>query len=58
MKKKIKDLTLEELSELCFKQRDCNKCPMYNYCINYGSVKPYRMKTDYCILQQEIEVEE
>ena len=54
MKKKIGDLTLKELSEYCMKKTDCNDCPLLPYCL----VKPYRMKNDYFILKEEIEVED
>lgn len=33
MKKKIKDLTLEELRAICKENiRDCKKCPIHWYC--------------------------
>ena len=55
MKKKLGDLTLKELSEICFNKTTCNNCPLLDYCI----VKPYRMKSDGgFIFNKEIEVEE
>ncbi len=55
MKKKIGDLTLKELSEICLNKTTCNNCPLLDYCI----VKPYRMKSDGgFIFNKEIEVEE
>ena len=35
MKKKIGDLTLKELSELCIKRKDCNDCPLLDVCGEY-----------------------
>lgn len=28
MKKKIKDLTLDDCEQICFKQKECEKCPL------------------------------
>lgn len=32
MKKKLKDLTLKELAELCSKQPNCYDCPFEQFC--------------------------
>ena len=32
MKKKLKDVTLEDLAKLCHKQHDCYSCPFEKYC--------------------------
>ena len=35
MKKKIKDLTLEECEKLCHKRPTCTRCPIKEFCYNY-----------------------
>lgn len=32
MKKKLKDITLKELAELCHSQMDCVSCPFEPFC--------------------------
>lgn len=34
MKKKIKDLKVEELKEICLKQDGCRECPLYILCVS------------------------
>ena len=50
MKKKIKDLTLEECNNICSKAESCSMCPLQNTikCIN----------TDTAQLDIEVEVDE
>ena len=35
MKKKIKDLTLEECKKICHKRSYCTHCPINEFCMNY-----------------------
>ena len=51
MKKKIKDLTLEECRKICEKQRFCNGCPFYghdNHCMYVGDAShiDYEVEVD------------
>lgn len=32
MKKKIRDLTLGKLAKICNEHKECNECPLYEYC--------------------------
>lgn len=32
MKKKVRDLTLGEIAEICENSENCKKCPLYEYC--------------------------
>ena len=51
MKKKIKDLTLEEMNKICKKQFTCRNCPLkssFKTCIKYWGV----------YLEREVEVDE
>lgn len=47
MKKKIKDLTREDITNICDKYWNCQQCPLYN---------PYGLED--CILEQEVEIDE
>lgn len=70
MKKKIKDLTIEEFISIARKSKDlqdiwgdsCPKCPLANVddleCWNYCSKNEYQRRRIDNILNQEIEVEE
>ena len=40
MKKKIKELTIEETINICDKQNDCYSCPLVKICDRF----PYLMK--------------
>lgn len=55
MKKRIKDLTLEESNKICDKYKDCSVCVL-------GSLDLYRIDCKWLSLdgygEQEIEVEE
>lgn len=54
MKKKIKDLTLEEINKVCDKYLYCAQCPMfhnYTFCIK-------REEWLRAYLEQEVEVDE
>lgn len=33
MKKKIKDLTVQELWKICHSRPNCDECPIYDFCI-------------------------
>lgn len=57
MKKKVKDLTLEELKKNCIKYENCYDCPLYDFDY-YGvcEVTPFEYNED--TLNKEIEVEE
>ena len=59
MKKKVKDLTLEEFDKICSKYDDsCNGCPFkpLNDC---EDLRDYLESQDYLrMLEQEIEVDE
>ena len=55
MKKKIKDLTLEELSKFCHKQDNCIDCP-FGYGYSYECpVCELKNRED---LESEVEVDE
>ena len=56
MKKKIKDLTLEELNEICTKYDGCKGCPFQEIDCEYLS--EYFILKEQKILEQEIEVED
>ena len=52
MKKKIKDLTIDQLTDFCQKQNHCEDCPLHLYCgWNFCS---YTVMD----LEQEVEVDE
>ncbi len=59
MKKKIKDLTLEEAANICFKIRskeECNNglCPLYDFCFS-----PFWSYCDNEVMyKREVEIEE
>ena len=70
MKKKIKDLTFEEMSAICQKARTNKKGKISDYCKRYncplGGPREYRVSMDsslktceiISVLNKEIEVEE
>ena len=54
MKKKIKDLTVEEVNAICHKQDDCDTCPLAN---RFGTciIMPPCFVDE---LEEEVEVDE
>ena len=60
MKKKIKDLTLEELKAICLKVRTNKKGKAKDWCVSDCPLFHWNMKTCEIVqrLNQEIEVEE
>lgn len=55
MKKKIKDLTVEEADKICDKQTCCNNCPLNIRFSKHCTTMIYNCKE---LLEREIEVEE
>lgn len=55
MKKKIKDLTLEERGEICLKNRNCDACPLS---AGYDCVKDIDIKKFIEVFQTEVEINE
>lgn len=55
MKKKIKDLTFEELFKLCEKYESCDKCP-YSYSNIYCKLSPEYLPAKEEIFEQEVEL--
>jgi len=53
MKKRVKDLTLEEASNYCSKRKSCRDCPLMNIC----SVEFGRMSS-WILLKEEIDLNE
>lgn len=54
MKKKIKDLTLEECIKICDKRPTCTRCPINEFCMNYFSdIQNRTLK-----YEREVEVDE
>lgn len=61
MKKKIKDLTLEEYNNICDSRKDCKGCPFeeFDNISNCREIKYYIQQRELNkILEQEVEVEE
>lgn len=60
MKKKIGDLTLREIDEICQKHYVCEDCPLLAYKIGKRIVCKHEIKTNnlFICLDQVIEVEE
>ena len=50
MKKKIKDLTLEECRKICEKQDSCSDCPIYDEICGIRIIRIH--------LEREVEVDE
>ena len=48
VKKKVRDLTLEEVSKIC-ESRKCKGCPLYEFCNDPAQIRFY--------LDDEVEVE-
>lgn len=60
MKKKIKNLTIKEISNICGKARTCMEdCPLLNYCVqaNLKDINSAMFHSP-IIFEEEIEVEE
>lgn len=55
MKKKIKDLTFEELVKLCGKYELCDNCP-YSYGYLYCKLSPEYLPAKEELFDQEIEI--
>lgn len=58
MRKKIKDITIDEVRTLCLLHRKCIKCPLVKLCQYEASLSPYdypsRLTSE--ILEQEIDL--
>lgn len=52
MKKKVRDLTLGEIAEICENSENCKNCPLYEYCPK-RYITPNGMAED---LDKEIEL--
>jgi len=66
MKKKIKELTIQEMDTICKSHRqgdsnifDCGSCPIHNpkgSCVMYDKIVYIKYRTDY--METEVEVKE